>query len=129
MKTKNKGSAAFIIIIPILIVLLAFLYDNILMITNNKAYKEITNSIVKEAVSNNYTDMEGFIKQEYNDKKLETDQLRVTYDNGVLTVYNVHTYPAFFGIVFGVKTYRAEVNVEAYLNENNEVQIKEVNGD
>ena len=80
---------------------------------------------MKDVLTNSYTNKEEMVKKLYEDKKLETEQLNVNYQDGVLYVYNVHSYPAFFGLVFGVKSYRSEVSLKAY-KVNNEIKIEEV---
>lgn len=112
---KGKGSV-FYILIPIFIVIVAFIYDNVLIVVNNKSYRSVSESIIKESLTYSYKDINSLVKDGYEKKKLETDQLYVSYDEGVLYVYNSHNYPSFFGRVFGMNSYRVEVNLKAYKN-------------
>ena len=125
MLNKNGKGAVFIILIPIIFVIAAFLYDNFMMVSNNKTYREVTESIIKDVFEYNYDDKEYQIRKAYEEYKYDTSQLAVNYEDGVLTLYNVHTYPAFFGLILGVKSYRTEVHVNAYMS-GNDVVIEDI---
>ena len=122
---KTNNGAIFFILIPLFIIIAAFIYDNVVRIVSDKNYIKTTETIMKDVLTNSYTNKEEMVKKLYEDKKLETEQLNVNYQDGVLYVYNVHSYPAFFGLVFGVKSYRSEVSLKAY-KVNNEIKIEEV---
>lgn len=124
-KPKSNNGVIFFILIPLFIIIAAFIYDNIIKIVSDKNYIRTTESIIKDVLTNSYSNKEEMVKKLYEDKKLETEQLNVTYKDDVLYVYNVHSYPAFFGHVFGVKSYRSEVSLKAY-KVNNEIIIEEV---
>ena len=126
---RNGKGAIFIIIIPIIFAILAFLYDNILMITTSKAYREVTDLIINDVLSNSYTNKEEEVKRLFEEKNMETDQLNVNFDGEYLTVYNVHSYPSFFGTVLGINTYRTEVDVTAYMDADNKIIIKDNDGE
>ncbi len=128
MNSKGQSSSIFIIIIPIIIVALAFIYDNAMMVVTTNRYKSVTKDIIKEVLVNSYDDKETIVKDLFEKNKYETEQLSVEYDGTNLKVYNIHSYPSIFGIVFGVKKYRAEVYLSGHL-ENNEVVIEEVEED
>ena len=122
---KTNNGAIFFILIPLFIIIAAFIYDNVVKIVSDKNYIKTTETIMKDVLTNSYTNKEEMVKKLYEDKKLETEQLNVNYQDGVLYVYNVHSYTAFFGLVFGVKSYRIEVSLKAY-KVNNEIKIEEV---
>ena len=124
-KPKSNNGVIFFILIPLFIIIAAFIYDNIIKIVSDKNYIRTTESIIKDVLTNSYSNKEEMVKKLYEDKKLETEQLNVTYKDDVLYVYNVHSYPAFFGLIFGVKSYRSEVSLKAY-KVNNEIIIEEV---
>ncbi len=125
-KKRKSGSGVFFILIPLFIVIAAFIYDNVLMVIAKKNYRLATESIIKDVLSNSYNNKTEMVEKFYQDKKLETEQLNTTYEDNVLYIYNVHTFPSFFGRVLGVKSYRTEVDLKCYKNENNEIIIEEV---
>ena len=128
---NNKGQSGlvFIILIPIFFIIVAFLYDNILIITTNKAYREISESIITDVLTNSYYDKAEQVKNLYEKNKMEIEQLNAQYDGEYLTVYNVHTYPSFFGVAIGVKSYRTEVNLIAYKNSEDKIIIEDNNSE
>ena len=126
---KKSNSYIFIILIPLFFIIVAFLYDNILMISSNKAYMETSKSIIEDVLINSYYDKETEVKKLYEDKKLETNQLNVIYDGEKITVYNVHTYPSFFGVVLGINSYRTEVDLTGYKDASGDIIIEENNSE
>ena len=128
MSNKGQSSAIFIIIIPIIILALAFLYDNAMMIVTTNRLKLVTKDIIKEVLVNSYADKESIVKDLFEENKYETEQLSVEYDGTTIKVYNIHSYPSIFGNLFGIKKYRAEVYMAGHL-ENDEVIIEEIEED
>ncbi len=126
MQTKKNNSKVFYILIPLLFIIAAFFYDNILIIGQKKYYQKETEAIIKDVLTNSYNNKEEMVKKLYEEKNLETIQLNTRYENNILYVYNNHTFSAFFGYVFGIKSYRTEVNFKAYVDDKNEVKIEEI---
>jgi len=128
MNNKGQSGIVFIISIPIIFIILAFLYDNALMIIENKRYKEVTETIIKDVLTNSYYNKEEEVINLYEKNHLEVEQLNTSYDGEILTVYNVHSYNSFFGVILGIKTYRAEVDVRAY-KDTDKIIIEDNNGE
>lgn len=126
---KKSGGTIFFILIPLFIIIAAFIYDNVIMVVAKKNYRLATESIIKDVLTNSYNNKTEMVEKFYQDKNLETDQLNVKYEDNVLYIYNVHTFPAFFGKVLGVNSYRTEVNLSGYKDNNNEIKIEEVKED
>ena len=126
MQKTNSKAKIFIVLIPLFIIIAAFIYDNVLMSVQQKKYRIDTENIIKDVLTNSYSEKEDIVKRLYEEKKLEVEQLNVRYENDILYIYNVHTYPAFFGYVFGIKSYRTEVNLKAYKDEENNIKIEEI---
>lgn len=125
MKNNHGQSGAlFIIIIPIIFIVLAFIYDNVMIIITNNKYNLVSKEIVKEVLTNSYNDKAEEVKKLYEKNNYEIDMLVVSYENEVLKVYNSHSYPSFFGNVLGIKSYRTEINLEAH-KENDDIIIEE----
>lgn len=125
MKNNHGQSGAlFIIIIPIIFIVLAFIYDNVMIIITNNKYNLVSKEIVKEVLTNSYNDKAEEVKKLYEKNNYEIDMLVVSYEDEVLKVYNSHSYPSFFGNVLGIKSYRTEINLEAH-KENDDIIIEE----
>ena len=128
MPNKTTNGKIFIIIIPIFMIIAAFIYDNIIKIAAEKKYYNDSVAIIKDVLTNSYPNKEDIVKERFEEKNLEIEQLNVKYENNILYTYNVHSYHAFFGRIFGIKKYRTEINLKAYVKDN-EVIIEEVKED
>lgn len=125
---KGQGAAIFIIIIPLIALALAFIYDNARMIAEEKRYKEVSKQVLTDTLSNSYTNYKETIKDLFEKNKYEVEFLDVEVTETepvVITLYNSHTYESFFGRLLGVKSYRTEVRLSA-TKINDEVEITEL---
>ena len=126
MNKKGQSTAIFIILIPLLLLALAFIVDNALIIVENNRFASVTKTIMKDVLTNSYSDKESEVGVLYQKNKYETDLLTTSYDGEYLTIYNSHTFSSFFGKLVGHSSYRTEVNYKAHIDENNEVIIEKV---
>lgn len=126
MQNNKSNGKAFLILIPLAMIIISFLYENVIIIGTEKKYHLDSENIIKEVLSNSYDDSEKAINIErlYNEKGYETEQLTVRYENNNMYVYNVHVYPSFFSRLFGVKYHRTEVDLKAY-SDNKEIIIQD----
>ena len=85
MKSNSK---IFIIIIPIIILIASFLYDNVIMIVGRNNYRMVTENIIKDVLTNSYADKVGMVIKSYEEKGLETEQLDVRYEDNILFLCN-----------------------------------------
>jgi hypothetical protein len=122
MNNKGQSGVVFIILIPVFLLILAFVFDNLMVIEENTRFKATTKTIITEMLTNSYSDYPKEIKKMYEKNKYETDSLEVKYDDGKLTVFNIHEYDSFFGRILGYKKYQSEVNFTGYV-ENGKVKI------
>ena len=128
IKEKNRDMK-FIVIIPIIVLFLAVIFDFVLIFVQEKRLKLITESVVKQTLTVSTTNYRERVKQLYEKKNITADDsLEVDYADGILTIYNSYSYDSFFGKILGINTYRAEINIKAHL-EGDKVIIEEVNTD
>lgn len=125
MKRHKFNSGIFIIIIPICILILAFIFDNSFQFIENKRLEIVTKEIIKDSLTINVNDYYEKVKKDYENKNITTDLLQVEYNEGILFIYNSHTFTSFFGKLFNISSYRAEISIEGHL-EDDEVIFKEV---
>ena len=116
MENKKSGGKIFIIIIPLVMIVASIIYDNAIMAGTAKKYRMDSENIIKEVLTNSYADSEkaNMVGRLYEDKDYETTQLAASYTDETLYVYNVHIYPSFLSRLFGIKSYRTEVDLKAY---------------
>ena len=115
---SKKLELIFIILIPIFLILLAFLYDIILQNVQTKNLERVTREIITETLTTGFYnhDFNEKFKNDFEASDIDTDHLSVRYEDEVLYVYNSHSYGAFSGRVFGTHHYRSEVNLKAFLD-------------
>lgn|SRR5574344_766864 len=117
MNNKGQSTVIFIILIPIILLVLAFIFDNGMIIVENTRFKSTSKTIIKDLLTNSYTNYADEAKKMYEKNKFETDLLDVKYDNGYLTIYNSHSYNSFFGKILGIRSYRCEINYRGHVKD------------
>ena len=125
MTNKVSGEKKFILIIPIIIIVMTILYDNISLMANEKRFNKDSIDIVYSVMENKYEDKERMIKMFYEEKNYQVEDLTVEEKFDHLYVYNTYVYPAFLGKIFGTNQYRTEIYLDAYLDKNNNIVVKE----
>lgn len=127
---KGQSGSIFIILVPIIFIVLAFIYDSAMTVIENKKFKQTTDDILTDVLSNSYSDYEGTIKELYEKNGYEIDQLSYDYDGETITIYNSHTYTSFFGQIIGIKSYRTQVYESAHKEKDKVIiEEKEINAD
>ena len=115
----------FFIIFPIVLLFLSVIFDNAIVFVENKRLEVVTKNIIEKALNSNVNDYYEKVKLEYENKKITTHQLEVNYENEKLFIYNSHSITSFFGKIFNINSYRAEVSMQGYLLDG-KVVIQEV---
>ena len=117
----------FVILIPIFMLIIAFVFDFALMFIQNMRVELTTKRIIKETLISSKEDYYENIKEEFEKYKISTEALTVQYneDDEDLTIYNSHPYTSFFGKLIGINHYRCEVGFVGH-KEGENIIIKEV---
>lgn len=116
MNNKGQTAAIFVILIPIIFILLAFVYDNALIMVQNNRLENVTKSIGKDVLSNSYSDIVATTKELYDKNGYDTSLDVISYEEPYLKVYAVHKYNSFFGYIIGKKSYQSKVDARMYLD-------------
>jgi len=119
----------FFILVPVCMLVVSFFYDIGLNIFQEKRVENVTKAVVTEALTTNVVDYHDRVRMLYEKNKVTVDHLEVKYEEGILTIYNIHVYPSFFFRLFGVDHYRVETSIKAYLVGDEQVKIEKVNPD
>ncbi len=117
----------FVILIPIFMLIIAFIFDFALMFIQNTRVELTTKKIIKDTLTYSKDDYYEDIKEFFEKNKISTDVLTVQYneEDGDLTISNSHPYTSFFGKLIGVNYYRCDVNFIGHKDGEN-IIIKEV---
>lgn len=127
MMKHKSNQTAFLILIPLFIISISFIFDFVMIYIQDTRLAYTTKSIMKDALTYNTPDYYEAVKEQFQTKKMDTTNLEVHYDENTdqLTVYNSIIYTSFFGKVIGKKNYRSEINLIGY-QENDQYIFKEV---
>lgn len=116
MSLLTKQNAwLFFIIFPIGFLFLAFIFDNAIIFVENKRLEIVTKNIIEKTLTSNVNNYYEKVKSEFDNKKITTSQLEVNYENKKLYIYNSHSITSFFGRIFNINSYRAEISMQGYL--------------
>ena len=140
---KSSGGIITLLLIPVFLLLVLVIIDTIVGYTQNKTFKEVTERVIEEVVSNEDITVEDYkdeIKRVYERRGYKTDGLvveatedRIYVENdmmyfGIFSSLKKHgeeMYYSLFGIeqlTFKLKKgSKAFVRVEATFDENNEL--------
>lgn len=121
----KQNAWLFFIIFPIGFLFLAFIFDNAIIFVENKRLEIVTKNIIEKTLTSNVNNYYEKVKSEFDNKKITTSQLEVNYENKKLYIYNSHSITSFFGRIFNINSYRAEISMQGYLL-NDKVIIEEV---
>lgn len=108
MNNNGKASGAFLFLIPVFFVVVLIVMDTIFSYSQNKNYKNITESIIKEVMGNQELEYEEYydeIKRLYKKKGYSTEFLVVDASSYDVYVENSHNY---FGIFSSLKNTKNE---------------------
>lgn len=128
MNRKAQSTVLFVILVPIILLVLAFIFDNGMLLVEKVRLKSTTKVIISELLSKSYTNYEEMAQELYEKNKIDTNMLVVEYENEVLTIYNSHSFTSVFGRLLGVRSYRVEINLQGKLVDE-DVVITEVKND
>ena len=124
MNNKGQTLVLFIIFIPILIILAAFIIDTGLIIRESTRLKAATKTVIKDTYYKDDLSEEKIIKL-LNKNNINTDNIEITIYNDQITINNNYDIESIFGKIIGLKEYEIKYNVVAK-NENNKLKfIKE----
>ncbi|MDD2409771.1 MAG: hypothetical protein PHD03_03530 [Bacilli bacterium] len=121
----KQNAWLFFIIFPICLLFLAIIFDNTIIFVENKRLEVVTKNIIEKTLTSNVNNYYEKVKLEYENKKITTKQLEVNYKDKKLFIYNSHSITSFFGKIFNINSYKAEICMQGYLLDD-KVVIEEV---
>lgn len=124
MNNKGQTLVLFIIFIPILIILAAFIIDTGLIIRESTRLKAATKTVIKDTYYKEDLSDEKIIKL-LNKNNINTDSIEITIYNDQITINNNYDIESIFGKLIGLKEYEIKYNVVAKTENNKLKFIKE----
>lgn len=121
MNKHGQAIVVFVLIIPLLLMLGAFLVDNSYMAYKNNELKNVTKEIiVYHLKKKNMTEEE--INNYYSDNGILIDSLNVNYENGI-SIEVKSSIDSYFGKIINLQEYKIKVSLRGFV-ENNKVIIE-----
>lgn len=111
---KSSGGIITLLLIPVFLVLILVIIDTIVGYTQNKTFKEVTERVIEEVVSNEDIAVEDYsaeIKRVYERRGYKTDGLVVDATEDKIYVENDMMY---FGIFTSLKKYGEEIYIPLF---------------
>ena len=108
-QTRNEN--VFFIIIPVFILVLAVVFDFVMIRVQNARVVRATEYIVENVLTTNVTDLHERVEGLFEDRSIDTEQLEVHLRGDAVYIFNVHLYPPFFGRLLFIPSYRTEVSI------------------
>ncbi len=115
---KNKHGQTlilFVIMIPILILLCAFVIDMGLVIAERHHVKEVTKTVIKEEFANMHdSNIDNKIKKLLQENKIDIKRLEINIADNTLEIKNEIEVASIFGNIIGIKSYKIKVNFKGF---------------
>ncbi len=116
MNNRGQTLVLFIIFIPILIILAAFIVDTGLIIRESTRLKATTKTVLKD-VYDKENKSKNMIEELLKENNISTTNLEVTINEDKIRIVNSYDIESMFGKIIGLKEY--EVKVDLTINEDN----------
>ena len=117
MNKKGQTLVIFIILIPLLLILGAFIVDNSMMVYKNLQLKNTTKDIIKlNYEKRNLNDEE--IKDIFMKNDIPVDDISIKRENEELTIDITYFEDSIFGKLVNIKSYEISSNVTGYVKDN-----------
>lgn len=102
----------FIILIPILLLLAAFVIDMGVILTNKMQLKEVTKLAIKENIDN--PDDINKIKKIFEINEIDISNLEINVIDNKINIKNEIEVKSIFGSVIGILNYKIKIDITGY---------------
>lgn len=125
MMINKKGQTLimFVVLIPLLLVLGAFVVDIAYITENQTKLTNTTKVIIQEALNKDLSEQQ--IKLLYEENEIDTTNLNITKSQNILNIRLQYYKPSIFGGIVGIKKYKIKVNMKGIKKENKIIIEKE----
>ncbi len=118
MNKHGQTLILFVILIPIILLLLAFVVDIGLVITNKIKTEEVTKQVIKDA----YLLDDNKIIELLQKNKINTSNINIYHEDNKLKIVVKQEIKSIFGGIVGIKKYKINVSVTGII-ENDKVNF------
>ena len=112
MNNKGQTLIAFVIILPIFILFLAFIVDTGLLLKEKSKLNGSTKSIIQSLYQKRF---ESHFQEQtidlFKKNEIPTENLNLEVKNDTITVTNDYEIESIFGKIIGIKQYKVHLNI------------------
>lgn len=117
MDNKGQTLVVFVLLIPLFMILAAFIIDNSMIVNKNLHLKNVTKDIIRIDL----------LKETMSDDKINdllkrngipTKELEIKREEGKLRVKNHYFIDSIFGKVVGINSYELEIDITGEIKNN-----------
>ena len=114
MNKKGQTLIAFVILIPALILLMAFVVDTVMVLKENTRLISTTKTILKTMYEERETStFEEKIKNLYQKNNIPIENIKITVRNNKIFIENNYEIESIFGRIIGIKEYPLQIKMDA----------------
>ncbi len=126
MNKKGQTLILFVVLLPIFLLLMAFVVDTGLILQENTKCKSTLKTIIKTTYNNRYEEnYQEQIKELVEKNVLPTDNLIIEVQDDVVGLQNTYEKESIFGAIIGIKEYKIKVSVKGKVENGTFKIIKE----
>ncbi len=126
MNKKGQTLIAFVILLPVLLLLLAFVVDTGLLLQENTKLTNTTKTILKTMYDKKgEVHFEKDIKNLYQKNNIPTENIKLTVHAQEVIVENQYSIESIFGKIIGIKNYPLKIKMRAFKNTDKIIISKE----
>ena len=117
MDKKGQTLVVFVLLIPLFMVLAAFIIDNSMIVSENLHLKNVTRDIIRNDLTKEMLD-DDKIKKILEKNDIPTKELEVIRKEGKLNIKNHYFIDSIIGKVVGINSYELEIDITGEVKEN-----------
>ena len=117
MNNKGQSLVVFILTLPLLLILGAFIVDNVYMTYKNIELRNVSKDIIKiDLKERKLSDEE--IKKIYDKNNIPTKDLKIKKEENKISLENQYYIDSIFGKIIGFKSYEVSASITGELKDN-----------
>ena len=124
MNNKGQSLVIFILLIPVIFLIFAFIYDYSVYKIKKQELENITKEILVSTLKSNDNDKEKTVEELYKLNGLDINNLIVNYNGKELIITYEYSINVLLDKIININYGKIKINMIA-VNENNDIIIKE----
>ena len=126
MNRNGQTLVVFVIIVPVFILLMAFVVDTGYLLKEYTRLNSTTKTVLKTTYEKsndvNYKEM---VVNLFNENKIPVNNLELSVNNEKISIKNQYSIESIFGQIIGLKEYQVKIEMSSYQKDNKIIVEKE----